>query len=57
MVRKGREHLYRDGIGKRLHGVCECREKVRSKISTMVVGLDFYTTSSSFLESFLSVMW
>ena len=46
MVRKGREHLYRDGIGKRLHGVCECREKVRSKISTMVVGLDFYTTSS-----------
>jgi hypothetical protein len=36
---------------------CECREKVRSKISTMVVGLDFYTTSPSFLESFLSVIW
>jgi HKD family nuclease len=31
-------------------------EKARSKISTMVVGLDFYTTSPSFLESFLSVI-
>src|SRR5260370_21502682 len=35
---------------------CECLEKARSKISTMVVGLDFYTTSPSFLESFLSVI-
>jgi HKD family nuclease len=34
----------------------ECLEKARSKISTMVVGLDFYTTSPSFLESFLSVI-
>jgi hypothetical protein len=34
---------------------CEFLEKARSKISTMVVGLDFYTTSPSFLESFLSV--
>jgi len=31
-------------------------KKARSKIITMVVGLDFYTTSSSFLESFLSVI-
>jgi hypothetical protein len=35
---------------------CECLEKARSKISTIVVGLDFYTTSPSFLESFLSVI-
>jgi HKD family nuclease len=35
---------------------CECLEKARSKISTMVVGLDFYTTSPSFLESFLSAI-
>jgi phosphatidylserine/phosphatidylglycerophosphate/cardiolipin synthase-like enzyme len=35
---------------------CEFLEKARSKISTMVVGLDFYTTSPSFLESFLSVI-
>jgi HKD family nuclease len=34
----------------------ECLEKARSKISTMVVGLDFYTTSPAFLESFLSVI-
>jgi hypothetical protein len=31
-------------------------EKARSKISTMVVGLDFHMTSPSFLESFLSVI-
>lgn len=31
-------------------------DRVRSKISTLVVGLDFYTTSPSFLESFLSVL-
>src|ERR1700733_10319674 len=35
---------------------CECLEKARSKISTILVGLDFYTTSPSFLESFLSVI-
>lgn len=35
---------------------CECLEKARSKIRTIVVGLDFYTTSPSFLESFLSVI-
>ena len=35
---------------------CEFLEKARSKISTMVVGLDFYTTSPPFLESFLSVI-
>lgn len=34
----------------------DCLEKARSKISTMVVGLDFYTTSPAFLESFLSVI-
>ena len=36
--------------------VCDCLSKSRSKISTMVVGLDFYTTSPSFLESFRSVV-
>jgi hypothetical protein len=36
--------------------VCDCLQEARSKISTMVVGLDFYTTSPSFLESFLSVI-
>jgi hypothetical protein len=36
--------------------VCDGLEKARSKISTMVVGLDFYMTSPSFLESFLSVI-
>jgi len=35
---------------------CECLEKERGKISTMVVGLDFHMTSPSFLESFLSVI-
>jgi hypothetical protein len=36
--------------------VCDCLTKARSKISTMVVGLDFYTTSPSFLNSFRSVI-
>jgi HKD family nuclease len=36
--------------------VCECLNDARSKISTMVVGLDFYTTSPSFLESFRPVV-
>ena len=36
--------------------VCDCLEDARSKISTMVVGLDFYTTSPSFLDSFKSVI-
>ena len=35
---------------------CDCLQEARSKISTMVVGLDFYTTSPSFLEAFLSVI-
>jgi hypothetical protein len=36
--------------------VCDCLTEARSKISTMVVGLDFYTTSPSFLHSFRSVI-
>jgi len=36
--------------------VCDCLNDARGKISTMVVGLDFYTTSPSFLESFRSVL-
>lgn len=36
--------------------VCDCLKETRSKISTMVVGLDFYTTSPSFLESFHPVV-
>jgi HKD family nuclease len=36
--------------------VCDCLKDARSKISTMVVGLDFYTTSPLFLESFRSVV-
>jgi HKD family nuclease len=36
--------------------VCNCLSNARGKISTMVVGLDFYTTSPSFLESFRSVL-
>jgi hypothetical protein len=36
--------------------VCDCLTRGRSKISTMVVGLDFYTTSPSFLDSFRSVI-
>lgn len=35
---------------------CDCLTKARSKISTMVIGLDFYTTSPSFLKSFRSVI-
>ena len=56
MVRQGREHSHRDGMGNDgLRGE-RVSEKARSKISTMVVGLDFYTTSPAFLESFLSVI-
>src|SRR5438128_11602289 len=36
--------------------VCDCLKDARSKICTMVVGLDFYTTSPTFLESFRSVV-
>ncbi len=35
---------------------CDCLAKARSKISTMVVGLDLYTTSPSFLKSFRSII-
>lgn len=36
--------------------VCDCLKEARSKISTMVVGLDFYTTAPSFLESFHAIV-
>lgn len=36
--------------------VYDCLKDARSKISTMVVGLDFYTTSPSFLESFHAIV-
>jgi HKD family nuclease len=36
--------------------VYKCLKDAHSKISTMVVGLDFYTTSPEFLDSFLSVV-
>jgi hypothetical protein len=45
MVREGREHSHRDGMATTDSMACEYLEKVRSKISTMVVGLDFDTTS------------
>lgn len=36
--------------------VCDCLTTARSKIATLVVGLDFYTTSPSFLHQFRSVI-
>jgi HKD family nuclease len=36
--------------------VCDSLKEARSKISTMVVGLDFYTTAPSFLESFHTIV-
>ena len=45
MVRKGREHLYRDGMGKRLHGVRVSGEGAQQDQHDGG-RLDFCTTSS-----------
>ncbi|HZQ92382.1 MAG TPA: phospholipase D-like domain-containing protein [Terriglobales bacterium] len=36
--------------------ICNCLSDARGKIATMVVGLDFYTTSPDFLRQFRSVI-